>query len=179
MERSKKIVFVAHCILNNNAKVVGLAENQVELNSIMALLLKKNLGIIQLPCPEQTMYGSRRWGHVKEQFATPYYRKHCRNIFQSYLEQIIDYQTAGYEIAALIGIEGSPSCGVNHTCSACWQGEVANLKPAELESLEIIAEPGIFIEEIKKVLEEKELEIPLIAVDEENISLVKKKIKNL
>lgn len=179
MERSKKIVLIAHCILNINSKVSGLAKTNLEMKSVFRLLLEKDIGIIQLPCPELTIYGSRRWGHVKEQFATPYYRKHCREIFKPYLEQIIDYQAAGYEIIALIGVEGSPSCGVNKTCSACWQGEVTDLKPVELASLEMIAESGIFIEEIKKILKEKEIKIPLIAIDEEKLGLTKRKIKNL
>ncbi|RAK11745.1 putative secreted protein [Halanaerobium saccharolyticum] len=179
MERSKKLVLVAHCLLNSNSKVAGLVKKQEEIQKILSLLLEKKFGIIQLPCPELTLYGIKRWGHVKEQFDTPYYRRHCREIFQPYLDQIIDYRAVGYEIKALIGIDGSPSCGVNKTCSACWQGEVADLKPDELMSLKIINEAGIFIEVIKKILKAKEIEIPLIAVDEENPFLAREKIEQL
>ena len=77
----KKIIFVSHCILNTASKVV--LYNQREIDAEEALRLKfvstalnNGIQIIQLPCPEFTLYGSRRWGHVSNQFDNPFFRQH-------------------------------------------------------------------------------------------------------
>ncbi len=82
--------------------------------------MDNNISIIQLPCPEITYYGVKRWGHVKDQFDTTHFRKHCRQLFSIYLEQIEEYINNGYEILGIVGIEGSPTCGVNKTCVGKW-----------------------------------------------------------
>lgn len=78
MRRSKKIVLISHCILNVNSKVEGLAQYENNSLELVKYLIENKFGIIQLPCPEASFYGMRRWGHVKEQFDTPYYREHLQ-----------------------------------------------------------------------------------------------------
>ena len=171
MKRTKKIVIVSHCILNVNSKVEGLCEFGNTSTSLIKYLISNNYGIIQLPCPEITLYGIKRWGHVKEQFDTPYYRKHCRNIFEPILEQIEDYINNNYTINALIAINGSPSCGYNLTCSSsAWGGEFLNKENTEekVNDLNLIDKPGIFIEEIYTMLTNKNIKIDIIPIDEEN-----------
>lgn len=127
MMRSKKIVILSHCILNSNAKVDGLAKYEGVLGQLIVYLIEEGYGIIQLPCPEISIYGVKRWGVVKEQNNTPHYRKHCRKILEPILEPVIDYMTNGYEIKALIGVDGSPSCGVVQTCSSRIWGEKSDV----------------------------------------------------
>jgi len=172
MKRKKKIVLMCHCILNANSKVEGLATYPAALNEVLAPLIERGIGIIQLPCPELTCYGIKRWGHVKEQFDNPYFRRHCQNIFKPYIDQIIDYTEHGYEIVGLLGIDGSPSCGVDLTCSAPWGGELEATKDLEarLGKVDMIPAPGIFISEIKKTLEGLDLHIPILGIDEMNLS---------
>lgn len=173
MNRSGKIVILCHCILNANSKVEGLSIYKGVQNNLVNFLMEEGYGIIQLPCPEITLYGIKRWGHVKEQFDTPYFREHCRNIFMPYLNQIMDYVKNGYKIHAVIGIDGSPSCGVNKTCSSPkWGGEVGmefgiNDK---INDLKIIQGKGIFIEEIENLLNQNGFNIKFLGVDEENLS---------
>ena len=66
MNREKKIVLAAHCLLNVNAKVYGIA-NAKGGSNLIGELIAKGYGIIQLPCVEMAMYGSQRWGIVYEQ----------------------------------------------------------------------------------------------------------------
>lgn len=72
----KRILLVSHCILNNASKVeldeAGLAEEYRLRSELMNLIIEKNIQMIQLPCPEFIMYGSQRWGHVKNQFQHPF-----------------------------------------------------------------------------------------------------------
>ncbi len=180
MERTKKIVIVSHCILNFNSKVEEISVGGNVAYNLIKYLLNKEYGIIQLPCPEISIYGIKRWGHVKEQFDTPYYRKHCRSIFGPILEQIEDYINNGYEIKALIGIDGSPSCGLNLTCSSSIYGGTFKNKTSAYEKIndvKVINEPGVFIEEIHRILNEKNIKINIIAIDESDEELTMKRVK--
>lgn len=171
LKRKKEIVILSHCILNCNAKVEGLALYEGAQIDLIKYLIDNGYGIIQLPCPEMSMHGVKRWGHVKEQFDTPYFRKKCREIFDPVLEQIVDYTDKGYKIKALIGIDGSPSCGVYKTCSSrLWGGEVGCQYGIEdkIKDLKEVEEKGVFIEEIQSLLLEKKIKIKFIAVDEAN-----------
>ena len=55
MKRGRKIVAVAHCILNVNAKVYGIAQCPAGATDLINLLMDNGYGIIQLPCIEQAM----------------------------------------------------------------------------------------------------------------------------
>lgn len=172
MKRKKKIVLLCHCILNANSKVEGLATYPSSITEVLYPLIERGIGIIQLPCPELTCYGIKRWGHVKEQFDNPYFRRHCQNIFAPFIDQIIDYKEQGYEIVGLLGIDGSPSCGVDLTCSASWGGELEASKDLEarLGNVNMVPSPGVFISEIKKMLDNLNLSIPIIGINEMNLS---------
>lgn len=172
MHRKKEMVLLCHCILNCNSKVEGLSLYEGTQVELVKYLIEKGYGIIQLPCPEMSMYGIKRWGHVREQFDTPYFRKNCRKIFEPILEQIVDYTKNGYKFKALIGIDGSPSCGVNVTCSSSmWGGEVGAGygKEEKVKDLNVINSKGIFIEEIQGMLKEKGIDIKFVAIDESNL----------
>jgi predicted secreted protein len=169
MERSKKIVLLAHCLLNINSKVVGLAYSEAGSVTLVTELMKHGYGIIQLPCVEQFVCGCQRWGQVKEQLSHPHYRQSCRQLLQPVLQQIQDFTATGYHIAGIIGIDGSPSCGVNITCSGKWGGELASLLslPEKLVTLLPTHEKGVMMEELQKMLLDCNLTIPFLAVEEE------------
>ncbi|MEI8216486.1 MAG: CD3072 family TudS-related putative desulfidase [Eubacteriales bacterium] len=174
MERKKDIVLTCHCLLNRHSKVDGSSKGDGLEESIISYLIDKKLGIIQLPCPETTFAGIRRWGQVKEQYDTPYFRKHCKELFMPFLDQIVDYHNNGYTIRAIIGIDGSPSCGVHKTCSSrVWGGEIGNGNEIEskIKDLKMVEGKGIFIEEIEKCLLENQIKMKFIALDEENPEL--------
>lgn len=58
--RSGKVVLVAHCILNQNSRVLGLAQHPAVVSEIVDTLTKHNIGIIQMPCPEISFTGLKR-----------------------------------------------------------------------------------------------------------------------
>ena len=50
--RSKKIIFLCHCCLNQNAKVRGIASYPGAITPLISMLLEEGIGMIQMPCPE-------------------------------------------------------------------------------------------------------------------------------
>jgi len=168
LQRSKRIVLLSHCLLNVNSKVYGLANYPGVYGDLIRVLIDEDLGIIQLPCPEMLM-GIRRWGHVREQLAAPFFMKHCSEIFAPILQQILDYHNNGYHFAGLIGIDGSPSCGVHTTCSSSTCGGEISCRASEAamnDEVKMIKAPGVFIEHIQNILAANNVIIPMFAIEE-------------
>jgi predicted secreted protein len=180
MKRGKKVILLCHCILNCNSKVEGCSTYSGAMPEITKAVIDSGMGILQLPCPELTMYGIKRWGHVKDQFDTPYYKKHCRDRFVPFLEQIQDYMKNGYEIVGIMGIDGSPSCGISKTCSGKWGGEFSENPDIKstLDSVEMIESQGVFIEVMEVLLKENNINVPFIGVDEANMADSIERINN-
>ncbi len=110
MQRSKRILLVSHCILNQNTVIENEARAEGAILSATEWAMKEGFGVLQLPCPEFTFLGLNRPPMTYEQYNTPEYRKHCRGILEPVLNQAKEYLKNGYEIPGLLGIKGSPSC---------------------------------------------------------------------
>lgn len=165
MKRSKKIVLLAHCILNANSKVVGLSHYPGTLQEVVMPYLQNGTGIIQLPCPEMTFLGIKRWGMTREQYDTPAYRNHCRNLLIPVVNQIQDYLSSGYTIEGIIGVDESPTCGVNKTCVGYSGGELG-CKEFKQPIAQEVPGKGIMIEILAELLREKNISIPFSAIKE-------------
>lgn len=139
-QRAKKIAIVANCLLNQNAKVAELAEYPAQVPGLAGLLEKYGFGIEQLPCPETYTLGLRRFWQVKPQYQACGVNRSYSFLAEVFLDRIEDYLRHGFTLV-LIGVDGSPSCGVNITDSDkhdLWLG-----KPClPLEAL--TADSGIF-----------------------------------
>jgi len=168
------IAFLSHCLLNNLSKVENFENKNKE---FVSFLLKNNIDVVQMPCPEYTLYGGRRFGQVKEQYDTPFFRKHCKNISESMVDQINEYVRNGHNILGLFAIKGSPSCGYLHTVSGpSWKGEINSEKEELTKDIFLVDGSGIYIEELLKILPEN---IKLFEVDEENIEATMKQCLEL
>ncbi|RFB15144.1 DUF523 domain-containing protein [Bacillus sp. HNG] len=110
MQRSKKILLVSHCILNQNTVIENEARADGAIMSAIDWAMKEGFGFLQLPCPEFTFLGLSRPPMTYEQYNTPEYRKHCKVILEPALNQAKEYLKNGYEIAGILGIKSSPSC---------------------------------------------------------------------
>ena len=111
----------------------------------MNTLLKHDLGIIQMPCPEFLCLGlekKKKYGEVPE--AEP--RDCFREIGAGVVDQIEAYLGLGYEIAGIIGMNPSPSCGVEYG-SRKEKGTMLGLDRDTSEK----EESGVFIEEMMKL----------------------------
>lgn len=173
-EAMQKIIFVSHCILNKAAKVEQDESELKEEYELRARLLeeivRQDVQVIQLPCPEFVMYGSRRWGHVKDQFAHPFYRDTCRKLFEPVLMQIEEYagNPKKFQLIGIVSVEGSPSCGRSLTCRGDWGGELSDLDKVQkkVKRLTMEQEMGVFMEEISRMLRERNIQLPIFTMQE-------------
>lgn len=114
-KRGEKILFLSHCILNQNAKVRGIAEYSGAIVPLVQLLLEHGVGMYQMPCPEMTYLGNMRWGQVKDQYNNPMFRRHCQRIAERIVDEVENYRQCGYQILGFVMMDGSPVCGLNRT----------------------------------------------------------------
>ena len=114
--RSGKVAFISHCVLNQNSVVGGAARYPGAMKPAIELLLENDVGIYQMPCPENSCYGAMRWGQVRSQYNTPAFRRHCQKLADMVLDEVEEYRRSGYEVLGFIMIDGSPTCGLNKTC---------------------------------------------------------------
>lgn len=145
MNREKRLVLVAHCILNQNSVVREWERAKGAYNDVVRLLLDSDLGIIQLPCPEFLYNGEARPPLTKEEYDTPEYRSLCRQLAGPVVQQALEYQKNGYEITGLIGIEESPTCDTGITGGVFMEELRAELL-AESITLNAIDIPESYIE---------------------------------
>lgn len=169
----KRIIFVSHCILNTASKVeqdeAGLEGEYRERRRLMELVLEKDIQIVQLPCPEFQIMGSRRWGHVRDQFDNPFFRSRCREMLEPFLLEMEEYcsRSDRFRILGVVSVEGSPSCGHGLTCRGDWRGEVETEdRFREIRGdLKMTEEPGVFIEVLEDELRSRALDIPVLSMD--------------
>ena len=125
-KRSGKIVVVSHCLLNVHCLEDNLAIYPGLEEEVIRLLIKKGVGIYQIPCPEIELSGIFRKALPKES----YEHQKIRDVYHQLAEKIIStlvwYIKKGYEIAAVLGAEGSPTCGIEYVGK--WKDNVKGKK---------------------------------------------------
>ena len=160
-QRSKKIVLVSHCILNQNSISDGTADFPGTNESIVKLLMESNIGIIQLPCPELSCLGLDRGNvhggerdviventRIRQQLETDRSAKMIQHLVDQTLFQIKEYINNGFSILGVIGINRSPSCGVQTTSK---------------NNQEVIGE-GVFMERLRQELEKNDIQIDMVGI---------------
>ncbi|MDH5793564.1 MAG: hypothetical protein OEZ18_03250 [Candidatus Bathyarchaeota archaeon] len=152
-KRSRKIAIVAHCILNQNSRVFGLAERSSAIAEIVKFLIFNDMGIIQMPCPELTYAGILRKSQTKNQYGDAMFRRHCKKIAKEIVEQIQEYSKGKIKARIIIGVDGSPSCG--------------------------ITDSGILIEELRSMLKKKGFTVPFYGIRYERLSEDLAKLRKL
>lgn len=144
--RGNKIMFVSHCILNQNAKVRGIAVFPGAIRPVMELLLDHGVGIFQMPCPEMTYLGALRWGQVRDQYDSPMFRRHCQRFAEQTLEQAFEYRRGGYQVLGFIMVDGSPVCGLKKTPQPALEGEVWGGMTRYIPTQQFVCGQGVFCE---------------------------------
>jgi predicted secreted protein len=135
-------------LLNQNAKVCEGARYPAVATPVVEALRNRGYQLQQLPCPELAFAGVRRWWAVYEQYDTPAYRNHCRQLAKAIAPLIEGFIRGGDEVI-LIGLDGSPSTGVRFTSSKPQWGGRPN-RPED--DWDIRPQPGIWIEELEMEL---------------------------
>lgn len=156
--RSKKVILVAHCILNQNAKIDRCAHYPGALREVTQTLLDAGIGIIQLPCPELQYLGLDRQADKDKEttiesedtrvgvlMKKTVPKVLCGKISYDLIYQIKQYQHNGFTVVGMLGINGSPTCGVETT----W------------EDGKETAGSGIFIKIFKEESADQDVNIPI------------------
>jgi predicted secreted protein len=143
------VCYLAHCLLNANAKVDEGARCAGVSMPVLSLLREHGATIRQMPCPELAFGGTRRFWAVREQYDTPAYRAHCRRLAEPVAAQMRADLAAGARVV-IIGIDGSPSMGVELTAAdASWGGRPD--KPRD-EDYPVTPGAGLFTETLLGLL---------------------------
>lgn len=185
-ERSKKIIFVSHCILNENIRYLGGAFRKGCIDEIIDEIQNHGIGIIQMKCPEQKAWGGVLKKHIwlplgaKNKFLykiikifLPFFIWNTERVYKSIAKDVVaeltDYITSGYEVVGIIGIAGSPSCGVNTTLDIKkFMDFLANTDIDELDRNtmntiglkgSLVQGEGLFIKILKKELDNKNIKL--------------------
>lgn len=148
-KRSERIVVVSHCILNVHALEDDLAIYPGLEKEVIELLIKKGVGIYQIPCPEMELSGIFRKAMPKESYEHPKIRKAYRQLADRIAGTLKWYVKKGYKIEAVIGAEGSPTCGIDLVGK--WKEGIEG-KGEFPRDIEFIAGKGVFMEEFQSAL---------------------------
>ncbi len=163
MERSRKLVFVAHPILNQNSMPIGKEKAAGAVKEVVEILAENGVGIIQLPCPEQEYLGIDRKPKNKEALDNKIFRALCKKYALQTLSQIEAYMKKNYQILAILGVEFSPTYGVHQI-----ENGTRNT-PGK----------GIFIEELEEEMRKKRFQIPIVGVNLNNALSSAEKLQGL
>jgi predicted secreted protein len=157
-KRSKKVVLLAQCVLNQNAKLDRCAHYPGAITEVADLLIQRGIGLVQMPCPELLFLGLDRQvdrssdatfaaedTRIAGRMAEPAAQALCNEIANNLVYQIGEYRKHGFEIVGLVGINGSPTCGVETT----WRDDQDQ------------AGPGALIQALIRELERKGYSLPM------------------
>ena len=146
-----------------------MIKEREEKRKFLHRILEMGIEVIQLPCPEFWLYGSNRWGHAASQFDTPFFRQQVKKMLGSYVLQWKEYKTyqKRFEILGIVGIDGSPSCGVNYTYDGEWGGEFSGNPDigGMLKTIKKEEKSGIMIQVLKEMMREEQIDIPLYSME--------------
>ncbi|HOK58971.1 MAG TPA: hypothetical protein PK659_08395 [Methanothrix sp.] len=131
------VYVISHCLLNPLVRVRGLGQPE----------LCHRGPLIQLPCPEAIYMGLDRWAVTRNQLDLPEYRRFCRELMLSSLDAI-EMLSRRYRIV-VVGVAGSPSCGVFTTTTGYTGGRVRESEHEEIQGM------GIFMEELRRAMAER------------------------
>lgn len=164
----KQILIVSHCILNTAAKCRAYRMESIRAEEslrreLLHRAVDRGVQLLQLPCPELMLYGLDRWGHTRDQFDNPFFRQTCRELLKPILLQIQAYAAAeNVELLGVLGIDGSPSCGVKYTCSGPWGGDFGGRDVSGvLSQVRTVSAPGILMEVLLEELARLGLTLPV------------------
>ena len=155
--RSGKLIFISHCLLNQNACVKGISSEPAMITPLIKLLMENDVGIYQMPCPEVSYYGSARWGQVKGQYSTPMFRKHCRKIAEQMFDYIENYTDTGHRVVGIVMRDGSPTCGLHRTAVSADNDQVWGGMVWQVPKQRFAETQGVYCEELHAELQQRQL----------------------
>ena len=159
--RSKKVVLIAHCLLNQNSISDGTAVYPAAFKDVINIFLDADVGIVQMPCPELNCLGLDRGNihgadspvvqentRIRHEMLQTNIHEKLLVLVEHVMDQITEYKKHGFEIIGIVGANRSPNCGIDTTS----------------DHNEEIAGMGVFMDELNGRLKEKSICIPMIGI---------------
>lgn len=160
-QRSRRVIFLAHCILNQNAISDGTADYPAAHWEVVRTLLDARVGIVQMPCPELCCLGLDRGDpqgaespvvventRIRSAIQEPGAAAEMAGLVRQVVHQVSEYLQNGFDVVGIVGMDRSPSCGVNTTSD---------------ENQELAGQ-GVFMAAVQSALAEAGLQVPIIGV---------------
>ncbi|MFC1554846.1 CD3072 family TudS-related putative desulfidase [candidate division KSB1 bacterium] len=169
-KRSGKIVVLSHCMLNVHCLEENLAIYPGAEEEIIKLLLKKGVGIFQILCPEIELSGIFRKPLPRESYDKKKVRQFYRELSEKITKTLLKYIKKDYEITAVLGAEGSPTCGIGTVGK--WKENVQGKREFPRD-IEFIDGMGVFMEELKSVLLENDINPEWIGIPGKSLRTIK------
>ncbi|MCH8151111.1 MAG: DUF523 domain-containing protein [Planctomycetes bacterium] len=166
MKRSRRCVFLSHCLLAQAVRAKGLAKYFAgAVKPVVQFCLDNDINMMQMPCPESLCAagGLEREPHGKAWYEKRGLRETSAEIASrqaAYMHELVE---AGFEILAVIGMEFSPACAVTYL----------NKGPR------IYRDRGIFMEELQRELDRRQLKIPFIGVGQRWLKKLDRQLNEL
>lgn len=159
--RSKKVIFLAHCLLNQNAISDGTAVCPAAFGELIQLLLDREVGVVQMPCPELCCLGLDRGDvhgadrpvveentRIRRAMEKDGPRQKREALADLVAEQVQEYHKHGFQVLGIVGANRSPNCGVETTSD--FDREVEGR--------------GAFMEAIAQRLEAAGISVPMLGL---------------
>jgi uncharacterized protein YbbK (DUF523 family) len=189
--RGREVVFVSHCLLDENTRYLGGAFHRGAVPE-MATLLRSGVAVCQMPCPEQ-----RVWGGVLKRRILPAYglrdsplyalrapllrlfvwwtRVRYHLLARRVVREVREHRRAGVLVRAVVGVGASPSCGVATTLDLRRSFETLARCPlaaidrrtANEDAVAAcrVAGEGLFTRTLRRQLERRHAGVPFVEYD--------------
>jgi uncharacterized protein YbbK (DUF523 family) len=191
-DRGRRVVLLSHCVLNQNVRYLGGASRAAGFRETVDDYLDRGVGVHQMPCPEV-----RAWGGVHKPGMLVAYgaggtlrapvarlllgpfvwftRLRYARLARAAVRDVEGYRRGGVEVVGVVGVTGSPSCGVSTTLDlpaavdTLTRCPLARLDARALNEDVVAAHlrpgPGLFIHALQRRLADVGVRIPLTEHD--------------
>ena len=169
--RSNRVVFLAHCAVNQNARHVNCADFPAFMDPLLDALQEYEVGIVQMMCPEMMAIGLGRDRDVPpvetitEALQQDKAQERLYTLAMEVVYMIKEYRFQGFNILGILGKNGSPTCGVS---------QITNIELKQEKG------EGEFIRILRQALEKEKIKIEIKGIDdhrqEESITWIKERL---
>jgi predicted secreted protein len=189
--RGNRVVFLSHCMLDENVRYLGGAFHPGAVPDVLPLI-RDGVGICQMPCPEMRAWGGvhkpamllayglrdtplYRFRRMPFRLFVLYTRYRYRRLARQVANEIKRYGDAGIVIAGVVGIGGSPSCGVHTSMDLDRAFECVAACPFAAIGRQLInddvligcrsAGEGLFVRSLRRRLRRLRIDVPFLEHD--------------
>jgi predicted secreted protein len=188
-ERSRCVVFVSHCLLNQNVRYLGGAWTPGIVPDAVEQFIREGVGLYQMPCPEQAawagvmkrfilrFYGAQgTWAYRFRGLLLPIFRLYTHWVYRRLASRtarhIADYARSGFQIVGIVGVGDSPSCGVLHTLDT--KRSLHAVASFDLNAIDrqtfneravracVVEGEGLYIKALRRQLRRRALSVPFL-----------------